>query len=78
MRETHNIEFKQKLTDSFLKTVSVFGNYGDGKIYFGIDDSCHTVGVKNPKEDCLRIENSINDSLNPIPDFREAIYHFAN
>lgn len=78
MRETHNIEFKQKLTDSFLKTVSAFANYGDGKIYFGIDDSGHTVGVKNPKEDCLRIENSINDSLNPIPDFSLSINNETN
>lgn len=37
-RETKNIEYKQALTQSYLKTVSAYANYGDGKIYFGISD----------------------------------------
>ena len=30
MRETNNLEFKESITNPFLKTVSAFANYGDG------------------------------------------------
>ena len=52
MRETKNLEFKEKLTNTFLKTVSAFANYGSGKIKFGIKDDGSIVGVKNPVEFC--------------------------
>lgn len=69
MRETKNLEFKEKLTNTFLKTVSTFANYGSGKIKFGIKDDGSIVGVKNPVEFCLNVENKINDSIKPNPDY---------
>ena len=60
MRESRNIEFKEKLTDSFLKTVSAFSNYEGGCIYFGVNDKGDEVGVDNPQKLCLDIENKIN------------------
>ena len=69
MRETKNLEFKEKLTNTFLKTVSAFANYGSGKIKFGIKDDGSIVGVKNPVEFCLNVENKINDSIKPNPDY---------
>ena len=69
MRETKNLEFKEKLTNTFLKTVSAFANYGSGKIKFGIKDDGSIVGVKNPVEFCLNVENKINDSITPNPDY---------
>ena len=39
MRETRIIEFKETITNTFLKTVSAFSNYNGGEIYFGIDDN---------------------------------------
>ena len=69
MRETKNLEFKEKLTNTFLKTVSAFANYGNGKIKFGIKDDGSIVGVKNPVEFCLNVENKINDSIKPNPDY---------
>ena len=33
MRETKNIEFKESITNTFLKTVSAFANYEGGDIY---------------------------------------------
>ena len=36
MHETRTLEFKEKITNTFLKTVSTFANYGDGEIKFGI------------------------------------------
>ena len=38
MRETRTLEFKETITNTFLKTVSAFSNYDGGTIYFGIDD----------------------------------------
>ena len=39
MKETKTLEFKETTeTNSFLKTVSAFANYSDGKIIFGVCD----------------------------------------
>ncbi len=67
MRETRTLEFKESVTKTFLKTVSAFANYGTGRILFGVDDSGAAVGLADPSADALRIENMINDSLDPVP-----------
>ena len=38
MRETRTLEFKETITNTFLKTVSAFSNYDGGIILFGVDD----------------------------------------
>ncbi|MDD6421720.1 MAG: ATP-binding protein [Intestinibaculum porci] len=68
-RETKNFEMKEKMTKSFLKTVSAYANYNNGQIIFGIDDEGHTIGIDDPEQFCLNIENSINDNIKPIPDY---------
>ncbi len=70
MRETKNLEFKESITNTFLKTVSAFANYGDGEINFGVKDDGTVVGVKDPVQTCLNIENKINDSIRPQVDYR--------
>ena len=69
MQETKYLEFKEEITNTFLKTVSAFANYGTGKIIFGIDDLGKIKGLSDLKEACLNIENKINDSISPNPDF---------
>ncbi len=69
MRETNDLEFKESITKTFLETVSAFANYGTGRIVFGVDDSGATIGLSDPTADALRIENMINDSLDPVPHF---------
>lgn len=69
MEETRVLEFKQDLTNTFLKTVSAFANYDGGTIIFGVDDDGKSVGLENPKQACLDIENKINDSIHPQPDY---------
>ena len=32
-RETRNLEYKEEITKSFLKTVSAFSNFGTGRIW---------------------------------------------
>lgn len=69
MKESRKLEFKSTFTNSFLKTVSAFCNFGDGEIWFGLDDDGNIIGVSEPKKMCLDIENKINDSIAPKPDF---------
>ena len=69
MKETKTLEFKETVTNTFLKTVSAFANYGGGEVKFGIKDDGSVVGVKNPRQVCLDIENRINDSISPLPDY---------
>lgn len=69
MKETKTLEYKEKITNTFLKTVSAYANYETGVIKFGITDSGEVVGVTDPKETCLNIENKINDSIDPRPNF---------
>ena len=68
-KESKNLEYKEKLTKNYLKTVSAFSNYCDGEIVFGVNDDFKVVGIDNPKEMCLNIENQINDSIKPKPDY---------
>ena len=69
MKETRTIEFKEKVTNTFLKTVSAFSNYNGGTILFGIDDDGNVKGLPDVKQSCLDIENKINDSICPQPDY---------
>ena len=69
MRETRNLEFKENLTNNFLKTVSAYANYGTGEILFGVTDDAIEKGIENPKKACLEIENRINDNIQPVPEY---------
>lgn len=68
-RESKTLEYKESISKSFLKSVSAFANYGDGKIIFGITDDLKIAGMSDPVQDCLRIENMVNDNLDPLPEF---------
>ena len=69
MRETRTLELKETITNTFLKTVSAFSNYDGGIIIFGIDDEGVIKGLPDVKQSCLDIENKINDSISPQPDY---------
>lgn len=73
VKERYNLEFKREVSRTFLKTVSAYANYNDGEIVFGVDDNGNTVGLKNAKDECLKIENMINDSIEPVPSFQLAV-----
>lgn len=63
MHETKKLEFKETITNTFLKTVSAFSKYDGGEIFFGIDDNGNVKGMPNVRQSCLDIENKINDSI---------------
>ncbi|WP_296760556.1 ATP-binding protein [Varibaculum sp.] len=69
MRESAFLEFKSKVSNTFLKTVSAYANFHDGEILFGIDDTGTAVGLDHLDETCLAIENRINDCVTPRPRF---------
>ncbi len=74
MRESRFLEFKETVTNTFLKTVSAFANYGAGEIMFGVADDGTVVGIANAEAACLDIEKRIIDSIDPIPDYTLAIH----
>ena len=47
MRETRILEFKETITNTFLKTVSAFSNYNGGTILFGVDDNGNVKGLQD-------------------------------
>ena len=69
MRESAFLEFKSKVSSTFLKTVSAYANFHDGEILFRIDDAGSKVGLDHLEETCLAIENRINDCIAPRPLF---------
>ncbi|MCL8204518.1 MAG: ATP-binding protein [Ligilactobacillus agilis] len=76
VKESRNLEFKEQVTKTFLKTVSAYANYGAGEIRFGIKDDGQPVGFADPVQVCLDIENKINDSISPRPRYQlEIIEH---
>ena len=70
MKENRFLEFKSEVSNSFLKTVSAYSNIGTGVIRFGIDDEGNTIGLKDLEKTCLDIENKINDSISPNPNYK--------
>ena len=78
MRESHDLEFKQVVNNTFLKTVSAFANYDGGRVLFGIDDDGVELGLEDANAACLQIESKINDSIKPTPDFALKLNARAN
>ncbi len=69
MRESRTLEFKENVSATFLKTVSAYANYGTGVIMFGVADDGTVTGIADTKAACHDIENRINDSIDPVPEY---------
>lgn len=69
MKEMKTLEYKETITNTFLKTVSAYANYNGGIIVFGIADDGNKKGLADPRNACLDIENRINDSITPQPEY---------
>lgn len=67
--ENKYVEYKEAVTKTFLKVVSAFANYNDGKIIFGICDDGSVKGLADPYKARIDIENAINDSIMPVPEY---------
>lgn len=78
MKENKALEFKEVITNTFLKTVSAFSNYGGGIILFGVRDDGSVAGLDDPEKACLDIENKINDTIQPQPDYELTVQYDKN
>ena len=65
--ESKFLEFKQEYATSMLKTVSAFANEHDGRILFGVTDHGKCIGIQDIQHLRLKIENAINDNIQPRP-----------
>ena len=78
MKENSKLEFKSDITNTFLKTVSAFANYEGGQIIFGVTDEGEAIGLKDPVQSCLDIENKINDTIRPQPRYELSVKEADN
>ena len=70
MRESKTLEYKESLeSNTYMKTISAFANYDGGSIIFGIRDNGEIIGIEDPVAACLNLENKINDSIKPVPEY---------
>ena len=68
-QENKFVEYKEVVSKTFLKVVSAFANYNDGKILFGVSDEGSVIGLSDPCKAAIDIENAINDSISPVPEY---------
>lgn len=68
--ESSCLEYKENTrSKTYLKTVSAFANYQNGTIRFGIKDDKTILGIPDPEQAALNIENQINDNIRPQPKY---------
>ena len=68
IEESQNIEHKESWRDEYLKWICGFANAQGGRVYIGVDDDCHVVGLEDSKKLMEDIPNKIRDVLGIIVD----------
>lgn len=81
--ESSTLEYKESVSSrTYLKTVSAFANYQNGEIKFGIADNGDILGIPDPEQAALDLENQINDNIKPRPhyniSFRSILIHASS
>jgi predicted HTH transcriptional regulator len=65
-QESHRIEYKTKLTDSFEKEIVAFLNSDrGGVVYVGIDDDLNVIGCDKVDETQLKIKDKLKHNISP-------------
>lgn len=64
--ESLHLEYKRELTDDVKYAVIAFANTDGGVLLIGVDDDGGVIGIDNPDESTLKIQNILRDSI--IPD----------
>jgi len=62
-KESKEIEFKEKISKSYLKTVSAYSNYKDGKIIFGINDNGEIIGLEKVSHHIITMVKPIKEMI---------------
>ncbi len=68
MPESQNIEYKESWLDEYIKWICGFANAQGGKIFVGVDDKGHVVGLQNAKKLMEDIPNKVRDALGLLVD----------
>ena len=63
--ESESLEFKSEIVPDICKEVVAFANTRGGEIWIGVADDGTVVGVSDPDEVMLRINNMVRDSIKP-------------
>ncbi|MBQ9274171.1 MAG: putative DNA binding domain-containing protein [Succinivibrio sp.] len=75
MKESSTLEYREKISSTFLKTACAFANYGTGRIVFGVDYLGQVRGIADPVAACLDLERRLNGSIEPVPDYTLEVNH---
>jgi ATP-dependent DNA helicase RecG len=65
LKESETVELKQIVVDDIKKEAVAFANSGGGTVYIGVADSGEVIGVENPAEVILQVNNMLRDSIKP-------------
>lgn len=63
--EREILEFKSEIASDICKEIVAFANTRGGEIWIGVADDGAVVGVSDPDETMLRINNMVRDSIKP-------------
>ena len=63
MIEKQNVEWKESWRDEYLNWICGFANGQGGKIYIGVNDKGHVIGVDNVKKLLEALPNKIRNAL---------------
>ena len=73
LKRGENTELKQAVADGFLKEVVAFVNSDGGALYIGVTGGGDIVGVSNPDEALIQVNNMMCEAIKPdITEFIES------
>ena len=64
-KESETLELKQTVVEDIKKEVIAFANSSGGTLYIGIADDGTVVGVSNPEDALLQVNNMMRDAIKP-------------
>ena len=67
--ESNRLEFKEKINDGVLKTISAFANTYGGKVIVGINNKREIKGIKTDDKTCQDIIGRVVNNLGITPNF---------
>ncbi len=63
--ENETVELKEIVTEEIKKEILAFANSEGGTIYVGIRDDGLVLGLENPEESALQVNNMVRDAIKP-------------
>ena len=64
-KESETVELKQTVVEDIKKEIIAFANSSGGTLYIGVADDGTVIGVSNPEDALLQINNMLRDAIKP-------------